>query len=194
MDRLIFLLEERSMQVLLEGLLPRLFPEMPFLCVPHQGKADLDRSISKTLRNWREPGARFVIVRDSDGGDCYALKERIRQLCRDGRRDDALVRIVCQELEAWYIGDPDAMVEAFEDERLRRIRNRPRYRNPDAISKPSEEIRKLAPGFQKIDGARRIAQYLTRDRNRSHSFAVFLAGVASLYSVAGRGPNQSNPV
>ena len=35
MSRIVFLLEERSMQVLLDGLLPRLFPDLPFLCVPH---------------------------------------------------------------------------------------------------------------------------------------------------------------
>ena len=181
MGQVIFLLEELSMQILLEGLLPRLFPELPFRCVPHNGKTDLDRSITATLRGWREPGARFAIVRDNDGGDCYALKERIRQLCHNGRRDDALVRIVCQELEAWYFGEPDAMAEAFGDERLRRIKNRPRYRNPDAISKPSGEIKRLVPRFQKIDGARRMAQHLTRERNRSRSFAVFLDGVANLH-------------
>ena len=36
MSRIVFLLEERSMQVLLDGLLPRLFPDLPFLCVPHE--------------------------------------------------------------------------------------------------------------------------------------------------------------
>ena len=181
MGQIIFLLEERSMQILLEGLLPRLFPELPFLCVPHNGKTDLDRSITATLRNWRVPGARFVIVRDNDGSDCKALKERLVGLCRAGYRDDTLVRIVCQELEAWYLGEPAALAVAYGDESLVRIQNRARYRNPDAIPQPSREIKKLIPGFQKNDGARRIAQHLTREGNRSHSFAVFLDGVANLY-------------
>jgi hypothetical protein len=47
MNRLVFLVEEYSMKVLLEGLLPRLFPDLPFQCIPHEGKQD--RSCSKGL-------------------------------------------------------------------------------------------------------------------------------------------------
>ena len=43
---------------LLDGLLPRLYPGLSFLCVPHQGKQDLERSLSRKLRAWREPGVR----------------------------------------------------------------------------------------------------------------------------------------
>jgi len=39
MSRIVFLLEERSMQVLLEGLLPRIFPEMQFVCIPTAARA-----------------------------------------------------------------------------------------------------------------------------------------------------------
>ena len=56
MTRVVFLLEEYSMKVLLDGLLPRLFPGLPFLCVPHGGKNDLEKSLPRKLRAWREPG------------------------------------------------------------------------------------------------------------------------------------------
>ena len=180
MTRLVFLLEERSMQTLLEGLLPRLFPQLSFLCISREGKSDLDRDIPSILRNWRVPGDRFVIVRDNDNADCRALKERLRQLCRQGRRDDALIRIVCQELEAWYLGEPEAMAEAFGDAGLRNLSRQAPYRNPDARPKPSQDVERLVPGFLKADGARRMAERMTREGNRSHSFAVFLNGVASL--------------
>lgn len=113
MSRLVFLLEERSMKTLLEGLLPRLVPGLSFICVPHEGKQDLQKSIPRKLRAWREPGVRFVIVRDNDGGDCCALKSSLSALCADAGRDDALVRIACQELEAWYLGEPSALAQAF---------------------------------------------------------------------------------
>ncbi len=180
MGRVIFLLEERSMQILLEGLLPRLFPDLSFHCISHNGKNDLERSIRNTLRNWREPGANFVIVRDNDDGDCYALKERLRGLCREAGREDTLIRIVCQEMEAWYLGEPDAMAAAFGDEKLSRVKKRPKYRSPDARPKPSGDVEKMVSGFQKIAAARQMAQHLTREGNRSHSFAVFLDGVANL--------------
>ena len=50
MSRIIFLLEEYSMKVLLDGLLPRLVPGLQFLCVPHEGKSDLEKSVPKMLR------------------------------------------------------------------------------------------------------------------------------------------------
>ena len=168
------------MKVLLDNLLPKLFPSLNFQCVPHSGKSDLDRSIIDVLRKPHESGAKFVIVRDNDNADCYELKERLRQRCQQGGRDDTLIRIVCQELEAWYIGEPNAMAGAFGDERLRNIGRRARFRNPDTLQKPSEDVNRLVRGFRKIDAARRMAEHLTREGNRSHSFAIFLDGVANL--------------
>ncbi len=119
-------------------------------------------------------------MRDNDNGNCRALKERLRQLCREGRRDDTVIRIVCQELEAWYLGEPNAMADAFGHDNLRNIGNRAPYRNPDTRPKPSSDVQTLVPEFQKIAGARIMAQHLTRENNRSHSFAVFVDGIAKL--------------
>ena len=60
--KLVFLLEERSMKALLDGLLPRFLPDLKFQCVPHEGKHDLEKSIPRKLRAWQEPGVRFVIM------------------------------------------------------------------------------------------------------------------------------------
>jgi len=182
MSRMVFLLEERSMKTLLEGLLPRLMPEMPFICIPHEGKQDLEKSIPRKLRAWREPGARFVVVRDNDGGDCHALKQRLVALCNDATYSDVLVRIACQELEAWYFGEPAAMAEAFGNDRLTEIGNKSRYRDPDAIQQPSKEIVKLIPEFQKISGARRMASHLSRTGNRSRSYQVMMDGIERIFA------------
>lgn len=165
------------MKAFLDIFLPRLYPDLEFICQSHKGKSDLDRRIVQILRSWRVPGDHFVILRDNDGGDCYVLKERLRELCRQGGREDTLIRIVCQELEAWYLGEPDAMADAFDDESLRNIGNRAQYRNPDLRPKPSSDVQRLAPQFQKMVGARSMAERLTREGNGSHSFAVFLNGV-----------------
>ena len=87
------------MQVLLDGLLPRLFPDLPFQCVPHKGKRDLQRSIPRKLQAWREPGVRFAVILDNDGGDCVRLKAKLKQLCNQSGRGGTLIRIACQELE-----------------------------------------------------------------------------------------------
>jgi hypothetical protein len=180
MSRVVFLLEEYSMKVLLDGLLPRLMPGLQFLCVPHEGKQDLEKSVPKKLRAWREPGVCFVVLRDNDGGDCRELKARLFALCQNGRREDSLVRIACQELEAWYLGEPAALADVFKDEQLRKIETKSRYRDPDAVARPSEEIQKLVPEFQKVSGARRMAKRLSREGNSSRSYQVLLEGVDRL--------------
>ena len=168
------------MKVLLDGLLPRLFPDLLFQCVPHDGKGDLEKSIPRKLRGWREPGVRFVIVRDNDRGDCLALKAYLGELCSGRPEEDWLIRIACQELEAWYLGEPDALAEAFKKESLRRIGFQTRFRRPDAVAHPAVALGKLVPQFQKVAGARLLANHLTRHRNRSPSFQAMLAAVERL--------------
>ena len=188
MSRIVFLLEERSMKVLLDGLLPRLYPDLSFLCVPHEGKQDLEKSVPRKLRAWREPGVRFVVLRDNDGDDCHAVKRRLVNLCAESGRPDALVRIACQELEAWYLGDPKGLAEAFGSPRLAGIGSRARFRDPDTVVHPSAEVQKLVPEFQKVSGARAMGPALSRERSCSRSFQVLLEGVDRL--VAGMSSSQ----
>ena len=180
MSRIVFLLEEYSMRVLLEGLLPRAFPGLSFLCVSHEGKNDLEKSVRSKLRDWREPGVRFVVVRDNDGAECRSLKADLLELVPRERREVTLVRIACQELEAWYFGDQDSLAEACSDPDLRMIGARARFRDPDEIQRPSEALAELAPAFQKVSGARAMGRLLDPARNTSRSFQVFLEGIRRL--------------
>ena len=183
MNRIVFLLEEDSMRILLEGLLPRLFPELLFQCVPHEGKQDLEKSIPRKLKAWREPGVRFVVIRDQDSADCHQVKTNLVQLCQSTGRRDVLVRVACRELEAWYIGEPQALKQAFPATRpsaLRELSKR-RYQNPDTVVRPSNTIAELIPEFQKRSGARRMAAFLSRE-NTSNSFRVFVEGVERLWT------------
>ena len=186
MAKLVFLVEEPSMADLLERLLPRFFPGLQFQCLPHEGKQDLARSIPRKLRAWREPGVRFVVMRDQDLADCHEVKTQLVELCQSAGRRDVLVRVVCRELEAWYIGEPVALALAFPraGERVKRELRKRRFRNPDAVVNPSAAVARLIPEFQKRRGARSIAEFLSRD-NRSRSFQVFLEGLERL-----RGPMQ----
>lgn len=188
MNEVVFLVEDRSMRVFLNGLLPRLFPSLRFLLITHEGKADLDRSVGKKLRAWRTPGTRFVVLRDQNAAECEAVKQRLVTLCEQAGKPDAIVRIACRELEAWYLGDPHAMAVAFDDPKLARLEARAQFRNPDAIGNPSQMIGELVPGFGKVAGARAMAGHLRRDGNRSSSFGVFLNGVERAM-----GPTQRCP-
>lgn len=176
--KLIFLLEEPSMKYLLDELLPRILPaEVTFQTIPHQGKRDLEKSIPRKLRGWQEPGdIRFVILHDQDTKDCVALKQELLQLCAVTARP-CLVRIACQEMEAWYFGDIDALCSAYDRPKLRNVTGKKRFRVPDMIPNPKEELYKLIPEHQQISGAKRVAPHMDIERNISDSFQQFVCGV-----------------
>jgi hypothetical protein len=189
MSRLVFLLEEYSAKVLLDALLPRLFPRLRFLCVPHEGRRDLETSIPRKLRAWREPGVRFCVLRDNDGSDCVALKERLLSLCRDSGREDTLVRIACQEIEAWYFGAPHTLAEAFGKPGLKELHLKTRFRDPDAVPRPSQALAELVPEFQKVAGARRLGPLLDRN-NTSASFQALVSGLDRIVRDLQRTPGE----
>ena len=166
---------------LLDRLLPRLFPELSFQCIPHDGKRDLAKSVPRKLRAWREPDVRFVVMRDQDGADCREVKSQLVESCRNAGRHDVLVRVVCRELEAWYLGEPEALALAFPGAgaRVQRELRKRRFQNPDAVVNPSAAVASLIPEFQKRRGARSIAAFLSRG-NRSRSFQVFIEGLERL--------------
>ena len=80
--KLVFLLEEQSMKYFLDGLLPRILPEeIQFVTIPHEGKSDLQKSLTAQRQGWTEPDVRFVVVQDQDSNDCRELKEKLLELC-----------------------------------------------------------------------------------------------------------------
>lgn len=167
------------MRELLDGLMPRLFPGVAYLCVSHQGKSDLVQSLPRKLRAWNEPDARFCVIHDNDGGDCRLLKAKLLGWCPDDRRETLMVRIACQELEAWYFGEPAALARAFDRPDLERIGGKASYREPDAIVRPSAALLRLLTEFQKVSGARSMGREMGRD-NTSRSFRAFITGVEKL--------------
>lgn len=167
---------------LLNVLLPRLFPSFAFRCIEHEGKQDLEKSVAKKLRAWHEPGVRFVVMRDQDAADCRVVKARLKALCEQGGHSDALVRLVCRELEAWYLGDVESLVGAYPESAsvLRKELGKKRFRDPDAVVGPSKVLENLIPEFNKRPGAKAMGGLLTRD-NGSRSYQVFLEGVERLH-------------
>lgn len=186
MKRLVFMLEEPSMGATLDALLPKKLPPERYVLITHEGKRDLDASIPRKLRAWKEPGVRFIVVRDCHSEDCRKLKSALKRLCAKGRRPDTLVRIVCRELESWFLGDLQAVADAYEQPSiLRHAKGKP-FRDPDSLTNACQELVKLIPGYQKLGGARAIAPKMLPERNRSHSFGVFWKSVPDMASTSGR--------
>ena len=84
-------------------------------------------------------------------------------------------------MEAWYFGDLEAVSKAYGKD-LTKYANKKKYRDPDAIVSPKQELRKLLPEHEQIAGARKIAPYMDPDRNTSTSFKTLVEGLKRLTS------------
>lgn len=167
---LVILTEEPSMKTTLENLLPRLGISLDAVTIiAHQGKSDLEKSIPRKLRGWQDPAARFLILRDNDRGDCRARKSHLVELAAGaGKAEQSRVRIVCQELEAWFLADLPALVAAgyLVAGKLPAFSRK----DPDSIAHPVREMERLRPGYGKGIGATNIAPHLDPENTRSASF------------------------
>jgi len=180
--RVEFLLEEASMVNVLRELLPKILPsgyrvgENCFLR-PHQGKSDLKRSIPKKMKAFSNQEVKIVILHDQDSNDCIKLKKELTELCKTNGTCPFLIRIVCRELESWYLGDMAAIEAVYPRFRAKKYFKKSKFRNPDKLGAASDELTKLVKGFQKGTSSRKIAPYLTIENNKSRSFNNFISGL-----------------
>lgn len=182
---MVFLLEEPSMARFLRGFLPRFISEwkedQDFILIHHAGKQDLEKSLPRKLRGWNTE-ASFIVLRDNDGADCRTIKSRLLNICKSSGRSNYLVRLVMQELESWYLGDLTAVAQAYNQPKLAEKAGKEKFRDPDALGNPSQEMGRLVKSFQKNDGAERLSTLVDHQRNTSTSFRIFCEGILRLHS------------
>lgn len=174
------MLEEQSAEHFLKALLPKILPPFPPIhCnyIPHHGKDDLHNSIENKLRLWGTPNTYFIILHDQDNHNCMQLKNKLRRLCEKNSKHEPLIRIVCQELEAWYCGDLDAVQKAFPSFKAAMYKNKGKFRNPDGISEPSTRLKEIIRNFSKGKAARMIPEHMDIHNNRSTSFNCMVTGI-----------------
>ena len=187
MDRLEFLVEERSMAEVLKVLLPRILPaswvlDENYFIRPHEGKSDLKRSIPKKLKGFaqhKEQTTGFIIIQDQDSNDCRQLKQELVALCKANQAPNIkfLVRIVCHELEAWYLGDMKAIQAVFPRFNPARHLKKSLFRLPDTCQNPKTRLKDIVGDYQQIATAQMIAPYIDIEHNRSESFRQFVSGI-----------------
>lgn len=180
-EHVVFFLEEPSAKDFLEAVLPRVLPGhiKPHFLV-FEGKQDLEKQLVFRMKHWRLPNSQFIVMRDQDSGDCRIIKTRLMALCVQAGKPQALVRIVCKELETFFVGDWEAVAMGFERPALAQYAGRAKYRDPDLLGSPSVELRKLIPSYQKRAGARTVSPHLDFVRNKSSSFQVLIRTVQAL--------------
>jgi hypothetical protein len=166
--------EEKSMKATLEELIGRFFPHSKegtnWFCIPFNGKSDLETNFPLKMKRW--PGRPFfIILRDNDSGDCQKRKSHLTQLALPTQKNFK-VRIVCQELESWFLGDAQAVKAAYPQSE--NFAEKAKYRNPDNPRiKPSEELANITGNSLKVSRASSIARHMDPETNTSASFRVF---------------------
>lgn len=178
---IVLLTEEKSMRECLKVIIPQLWPDsiegLNWFVLSFQGKSDLKKSIPKKMKGWKNYGKpHFIILQDNDGGNYFATKQ---ELCTIANRcgKPFHVRIVCQELESWLLGDPEAIRRAYPQAR---IPARAQFRKPDKLGNASQELGRLINIPTKVQRAQNISQHLDLTKNKSESFNVFIKTLQQL--------------
>jgi hypothetical protein len=198
------LVEEQSAEEALRHLLPKLLKNRARARVINLGsKNKLLKVLPQRLAAYGQRIAngeslRIVVLVDRDDDDCEQLKKELEKMAaaaglstKSAPGDDGLFvvlnRIVIEELESWFIGDPTALRKAFPS--LPAISQKTGiFRNPDnggnweALHRFLKKYGIYKSSFPKIDAARRIAPHLDIQQNRSRSFQVFVDGMEALLS------------
>jgi hypothetical protein len=179
---LVFCLEESSAKVFINGILERIRGEkIPVQFIVFEGKKDLDNKLLNKLKGYLNEDAFFIVLRDQDLEDCKEVKNKLIETCTLAGKKNFAVRIACRELESWYLADLDALKISYPETKIKfskSIRNRV----SDEVQKPSLELKKILPEFQKTNSARLISKNIDIENPKSKSFYHFLYIVKNFIS------------
>ncbi|MCK6432403.1 MAG: DUF4276 family protein [Aquabacterium sp.] len=196
------LVEEPSMEVALQFLLPRLLRKgIQVELRQFQCKSELLKQLPQRLAGyaqWLPDTAAVLVVVDRDDDDCIGLKAQLDAMARaaglvprsdvgPGGRFQVINRIAIEELEAWFFGDWPAVCEAYP-KMPHTLPRRAGFRDPDAIAGGTWEAleRELQrkgyfkQGLRKSELAREVASRMDPARNHSASFGCLRAVLAQL--------------
>jgi len=183
--KIVFLVEEPSMKLFLEALFQQLnLPKTCYQINDFRGKQLLLRAIPQLLNSWREPNTQFFILIDNDNKDCIQLKKRLVSDCLQTKRTDTVIRIVCQELEAWYLGDLTAIKQynplqkSFKGQ-LKQLEDGKIV--PDDIQNPAKMLEAHWGQLVKSALARYMGENITLNGNTSVSFGYFLQALKTVF-------------
>ncbi|KQB43345.1 DUF4276 domain containing protein [Flavobacterium daejeonense] len=188
MARIEILVEEPSMKEFLTILLPKIIDNQwnlneNYFIRSFEGKNDLQKNIPskvKFLSNWNHEAVGIIILQDQDSSDCKILKKKLINICTQNGDCPKLVRIICRELESWYLGDFVAVNKAYPNFKYRNYINKSKFRIPDNCN-AFDELKKILPEFQKVGGAKKIAPFIDIQNNKSESFRQTIIGLIQFF-------------
>ena len=183
---LVFYLEGKSDREFLKNFLPRKFPKIKdhsvdVKYITLEGKRSMSERVKNRIQKWQDPRpSYFIILRDQDAADCKKLKTEFQKTCNPKNQPNYLIRIVCRELENWYIGNLETIEKIYKIPNLGKRQNKNKYRNPDNLYGFSEISNLTKNKYQEVDGSRKIGAMLDLNNNCSHSFKIFCEGIEKI--------------
>jgi len=132
------------------------------------------------------PGSRILITRDQDSADCKDVKNILNEIASEYCHCPYMIRIVCHELESWFLGDLNAIKTVFPRFKPEAYRNKADLRNVDKVVSPNEYLLKIIPEYNgrtylpKLETAEKISPFLDLDNNNSTSFNNSISGIRKL--------------
>jgi hypothetical protein len=139
----------------------------------------------KTMRIKSIPLCSFKTLRERDqvsASDSSRLKRRLLRLFDHARCvQDCVVCIACRELEDLCLADLEAVAVAFELRELERRQNISKYRVPDLLGNPKQELKQLTGNrYQPLAGSQAIGEHLDVNNNRPASLRALIQGIRGL--------------
>ncbi len=206
-----FLTEDSSGSALMELLVPKLIGEYGS---PHTWRIHFYRGVGRLpkhgLRNETDPAKRIlldqlprvlrgfsksphidaiIVVLDIDERDCVALLRDLRGVARGcDVYEKTLFRFAIEEIEAWYLGDSEALLRAYPSAKRKVLNGYVQYgicgtreilANALVSGGATEVKRKRGPraGDLKHEWARTIGPLMSPERNIPPSFVKFREGL-----------------
>lgn len=211
----LFLVEDASGQILIESMLDRIIGVLgqPHFWKIHSYKGigrlppdlhprtdpkkrilldQLPRLLRGIARSHKGIDYRVIVITDLDTKDCIVYKQELVNLWHScDPRPPILFRIAIEEIEAWILGDPQAIIAAYPSANRQILRGYVQ----DSICgtwevladvlypKGAEQLKKEGwpkIGQMKCEWAERIGPFIDVENNRSQSFQVFRDGLRGL--------------
>ena len=182
--------EEPSLQAFVTILIAELFPTLNVQYRRYQGKQDFKKNIRNNIAilSKQYPHAKFMVVLDKDSHDCKTLKVWLKEECEQAGLDTSqfLIRIVCTELESWYLGDLEAILKADFSFTQKVSQKNKKFRDPDRLANAKQELQKLLKQiYVPTEFASQLALQIANraEANCSLSFQHFLLGLKKLSTI-----------
>ena len=214
-----FLIEDKSTEILIHRIMPKIMTKysltsdvLQYTCKSFKGIGRLktngnivERKSGQLLNDlpaylqgfdkklYQMPQSLIIVVLDNDKRDTRDFLAQLEKTAQSVKTPHVFC-LAIKEMEAWLLGDPDAIIAAYPNAKLNLLNKYEQdaicdtwqllaeivYKGGLKALKKSESYSEI--GKAKSEWAEHIGQYLCLDRNKSPSFQYFIHCISEFLS------------